>query len=140
MKWPVDVLAKPFRPLMEAQVTIELAGGIAEAIYRGERRTREVLAFARAYCNVDVDLERARAVLSDLLRLMTYDFVAQDFAERTLGLLLDNWPAVEALATALAGRLNFNAYHAANATAAIRRPSKQRKLPDAPKHTFRTGI
>jgi hypothetical protein len=34
-------------PLMEAQVVIELAGGIAEAIHRGEQHRSEVLALRR---------------------------------------------------------------------------------------------
>jgi predicted ATPase len=37
-----------FRLLMEAQVTIHLSGGIAEAIHRGERRRHEVLRSRRA--------------------------------------------------------------------------------------------
>ena len=51
---------------------------------------------------MSVDLERARAVLvGDLRRLTGYRLDAQHFAERTLALLLDNWCAVEALASAL---------------------------------------
>jgi hypothetical protein len=41
---------------MEAQVVIELSGGIAEAIYRGERRKHEVLRFviSRLKCIVTI--------------------------------------------------------------------------------------
>jgi hypothetical protein len=69
---------------MEAQVIVELAGGIAEAIHRGERRKQEVLAFAT----------RQR-------RLTGYRLDAQHFADRTLTMLEAHWPAVEAVATAL---------------------------------------
>ena len=50
---------------------------------------------------MDADLERAAAVLGDLRRLTGYRLDAQHFAERTLALVLDNWCAVEALASAL---------------------------------------
>ena len=84
---------------MEAQVIIHLAGGISEAIHRGVRH--EVLRFAEAYCEVDADMEQARAVLGDLRRLTGYRFEARDFAGRTLEMLEAHWPAVEALAAAL---------------------------------------
>ena len=95
------VIAPRFRPLMEAQAVIHLSGGVAEAIFRGERRAREALAFAVNHCSMDTDLERAAAVLGDLRRLTGYRLDAQHFAERTLALVLDNWCAVEALAAAL---------------------------------------
>jgi hypothetical protein len=86
---------------MEAQVVIELAGGIAEAIHRGEQHRSEVLAFAKAHCAIDVDLERAAAVLGDLRRLTGYRFEPQDFVEQTMTMLLANWRAVTTLASAL---------------------------------------
>ena len=100
-EWDIACIAPRFRPLMEAQVVIHLAGGVAEAIFRGERRAREALAFAVNHCSMDTDLERAAAVLGDLRRLTGYRLDAQHFAERTLALLLTNWCAVEALASAL---------------------------------------
>ena len=33
VRWPIDVIAERYRPLMEAQVVIELSGGIAEAVF-----------------------------------------------------------------------------------------------------------
>jgi hypothetical protein len=58
--------------LMEAQVIIHLAGGIAEAVHRGVRH--EVLRFAEAYCEMDADMEQeARAVLGDLFRVTAWD-------------------------------------------------------------------
>ena len=96
-----SMLAPRYRPLMEAQIVIDLAGGVAEAIYRGERRPREVLAFADAHCSIGIDLENARPVLRDLFMLTGVHYGADDFAERTLALLMAHWPAVEALASAL---------------------------------------
>jgi len=88
-----------FRDLMEAQVSIHLAGGIAEAIHRGERRRHEVLRFATRHCNADADLRLAAAVQADLRRLRRYD--EQHLVDRTLAVLLAHWPAVEAVASAL---------------------------------------
>ena len=101
MKWPIDCIAPRYRPLMEAQVVIHLAGGISEAIYRGERCRGEVLRFAEANCCVEADMTKAAAVLGDLFRLTGYRFRAQDFAGRTMEMLTTNWRAVEALASAL---------------------------------------
>lgn len=101
VRWPVKSIAEPFRDLMESQVVIELAGGIAEACHRGERRRRAILAFAESHCAIDADLERAAAVLGDLFRLTGVRYDAQPFAERALALLSANWCAVTALASAL---------------------------------------
>lgn len=53
---------------LERQVVIELAGGVVEAIYRGELRKQKVLAFATRHCRMNTDRERAAAVLRDLNR------------------------------------------------------------------------
>ena len=76
----LDCILPRYRPLMEAQVIIHLAGGIAEAIHRGVRH--ELLRFAEAYCEVDADMEQARAVLGDLFRVTAYRFEARDFDGR----------------------------------------------------------
>jgi hypothetical protein len=86
---------------MQWQIVIELAGGIAEAIHRGERRRREILAFAETDCIMEIDLQRAAAVLGDLFRLTGRHYDEQPFAERALAVLLTHWKAVEALALAL---------------------------------------
>ena len=99
--WSEDRIAEHYRDLMERQVVIELAGGVAEAIYRGERREEEVLRFAIRHCCIGTDLKRARAVLGDLRRLTGVRFDAQPFAERARALLLTHWRAVTALASAL---------------------------------------
>ena len=52
-------VAPRFRDLMELQSAIHLAGGLAEAIHRGERRKEEILQFATRHCGTDVDLQRA---------------------------------------------------------------------------------
>jgi hypothetical protein len=77
---------------------IHLAGGIAEAIYRGEHR--EVLAFATRHCCMDTDRDRARAVMAHLFFLNGHFPDEQPFASRAFELLRD-WPAVAALAAAL---------------------------------------
>jgi hypothetical protein len=92
-KWPLDCIEPRYRHMMEAQVG-EISGGISEAIFRGEPETW------RHYCSA-VDLERAADVCRELRRLTGYAFRADDFAERTLTMLLANWPAVEAVAEAL---------------------------------------
>ena len=90
-----------YRDLMERQVVIHLAGGLAESIHRGEGRREQVLAFAESNCCIDIDLERARAVRADLFRLTGVHHDAQPFTERALALLTTNWRAVEALADEL---------------------------------------
>jgi hypothetical protein len=62
--WSIDRLTEPYRPLMEWQVVIELAGGLAEAIHRGERN--EPLWFATRHCGTGTDRRRATSVLTDL--------------------------------------------------------------------------
>ena len=99
VKWPIDVLIAPFRDLMERQVTIHLAGGIAEAIHHGVRRGREALRFAEAH--MEMDLTKAEPVLRDVFRVTGYDVGPQHYADRTLLILEAHWPAVTALAAAL---------------------------------------
>jgi hypothetical protein len=86
---------------MEAQITIHLAGGVAEAIHRGERRRSEVLRFAKANCHTDTDLRMAGAVQADLDRLIGHCLDEQRLVDRTLALLRTHWPAVEGVAAAL---------------------------------------
>jgi hypothetical protein len=101
-KWPPECIEPRYRHMMEAQITIELAGGIAEAIYRcGARRGREALAFAEANCGIERDLERATAVLGDFFRLTGYPVYPMHFAHQTFEMLTTNWRAVEALAAHL---------------------------------------
>ena len=88
-RWPEYRVAPRFRDLMELQIAIHLAGGISEAIYRGERRKEEILQFATRHCGTDVDLQRAAPVLADLSRV-TGDG-EQRLAERTLASLLSHW-------------------------------------------------
>jgi hypothetical protein len=99
MRWPIDVIAAPYRPLMEAQVVVELAGPLAEAIHRGE--WRDTLAFATRHCGAAADRKRAKAVLDDLFRLTGRHHDERHFVERTLALLTKYWSAVEARADAL---------------------------------------
>jgi len=97
----INGIATPCRFLMEAQVIIHLGGGIAEAVLRGERRPKEVLAFATRHCDMDNDLEKAVAVGGDLRRVTGYVFQPGDLAERTLLMLQANWRAIAALSLVL---------------------------------------
>ena len=101
VRWPIACIAPRYRDLMERQITISLSGGCAEAIARGERRKSEVLRFATNHCSVDDDLTKARIVLADLFRLTGIHRHPEHFVERTMVLLEEHWPAVEALASAL---------------------------------------
>jgi hypothetical protein len=56
MKWDIACIAPRYRDLMERQVCIHLAGGIAEAIHRGVRH--EVLRFAASNCEMDATWSR----------------------------------------------------------------------------------
>jgi hypothetical protein len=99
MRWPIDAIVPKYRPLMEAQVCIHLAGGISEAILCGVRGGREALRFAES--SMGADLIKAEEVLRDVFRLTGYRVGPQHYADRTLTMMLEHWPAVEALAEAL---------------------------------------
>ena len=98
-EWDISCIAPPFRPLMEAQVCIHLSGGISEAILCGVRGGREALRFAES--STGVDLTKAEEVLRDIFRLTGYRVGPQHYADRTLTMLLEHWPAIEALAMEL---------------------------------------
>ena len=101
-KWPAyKRITWDHRDAMEWEITVYLAGGIAEAIYRGERRKKHVLRFAMLNSGCDEDCASIAAVLADLRKLTGRRHGEQRFAERALALLLKHWPAVEALALAL---------------------------------------
>ena len=71
-KWPEWYRIAPrYLDLMKAQAL--MAGGLAEAIHRGERRRHQVLAFAKAHCHLDEDMALAAGVLAHLHRLGAYD-------------------------------------------------------------------
>lgn len=95
-------LAPRYLPLMQQQVVNYLAGGIAEAIHRGEREKNEVLAFAQDHCGVNTDLQRAGVVLDQLCALTGRRHDPDPYAKRAMGLLSANWKAVELVAWALA--------------------------------------
>jgi hypothetical protein len=89
--------------LMSKQVIIEISGGIAEAFHRGGSRLQgaELWDYARQYCGVGGDLQRASAVLADLHRLIGHPFYPHEFADGAAQMLLDHWPSVSALARTL---------------------------------------
>ena len=89
-----------WRDAMEWQIVIDMAGGVAEAIHRGERRQKEVFWFAMLNCGAGGDLEAAERTLEDL-RALTGRRDGRQYARRALRLLLARWDAVEAIAAAL---------------------------------------
>ncbi len=50
---------------------------------------------------MDADLTKAEEVCRDIFRLTGYRVGPQHYADRTLTMMLEHWPAVEALAEAL---------------------------------------
>ena len=90
-----------WRDAMEWQIIMNMAGGIAEAIHRGERRQRHVFQFAMLNCGVHLDLADADNVLADLRTLTGHRFRLERYARRALKLTLANWTAVEAIAAVL---------------------------------------
>ena len=80
--WPRHRIASRYRPLMQSQITIHLAGGLAEAAHRGVRRKDAILAYAMDHCCMDEDMTRARAVLDDLNSLAGRKYDEQHFAGR----------------------------------------------------------
>lgn len=91
----------PWQHAMEWQIMMNMAGGVAEAIHRGERRQRHVMWFALFDCGTESDLENAEKVLADLRELTGSRYDLQRFVVQTLKLLLEHWPAVDALALRL---------------------------------------
>jgi hypothetical protein len=71
---------------MQRQIVTHLAGGVGEAVHRGERRKHQVLRDAMTCCAMDADLQRERALLVDLRRATGLDFTEQAFAEQTLAM------------------------------------------------------
>jgi hypothetical protein len=100
-EWPEARIHERYREAMEWQIVINQAGGVAEAIYRGERRKKHIMWFSAFNCGVDGDLKQTADVLVDLHMLTKRQYGEQRFTERTLDLMLANWPAVEALAAIL---------------------------------------
>jgi hypothetical protein len=101
IEWPEGRIDWKYHEAMEWQIVIDLAGGIAEAISRGERRKKEIFWFAAFNCACGDDLKSAAAVLADLRKLTGHRYGERRFAERARDLLLANWSAVDALASAL---------------------------------------
>jgi hypothetical protein len=91
-----------FRDAMQWQITIDMAGGIAEAIHRGERNRRNMMWFALFNCGTEGDFVNAEAILAELCRLPPYRrHGLRRYAERACDLLRANWGAVETIAAAL---------------------------------------
>ena len=96
--------------MLEWDIVVNFAGGLAEAIHRGERNRRSALRIALAKCGMGIDLEAIKRRIA-ALRILT-DFPDDDddrdahrrFAWQALALLKANWVAVEAIAAALIER------------------------------------
>jgi hypothetical protein len=94
LRWPIACIRdKRYVPLMEAQVVIHLAGGVAEAIHRDDG------VFDNDQC--DGDLDALAAVLRELRRATGLRYDPQVFSDRAYTLLTTHWRAVEALAETL---------------------------------------
>jgi hypothetical protein len=100
-QWPDTRIGGQWRDAMEWQLVIDAAGGIAEAIHRGERNKRDMMWFAIFNCGTDGDLENMEAILTDLRRLTGRRHTLQRFYERACVLLREHWAAVERIAAAL---------------------------------------
>jgi hypothetical protein len=94
LRWPIECITdRRYVPLMEAQVVIHVAGGVAESIHRGDDL------FDHDHC--DNDLDAAAAMLRELFRATGVHYDPQCFSDRAFELLTTHWGAVEALASAL---------------------------------------
>ena len=103
VRWPIACIAPRYRDLMERQITISLSGGCAEAIARGERRKSEVLRFAtKPLRALTTTWTKARSGAGRSVQADGHPPLTREhFVERTMVLLEEHWPAVEALASAL---------------------------------------
>lgn len=89
-----------WRDAMQWQIIIYMAGGVAEAIHRGEWLQQYIFWFAMQ-CGAGGDREAAEAIIADLRKLTGRRHGLERFAIRARKLLLANWPAVEAIAAVL---------------------------------------
>lgn len=85
--------SQAYRDLMERQVVIELAGGVAESMYR-DAPIRD--------CCAEIDRKKAATVLADLYFLTNVRHTEEPYVERTRQLVQRHWYIVKRLATALA--------------------------------------
>ncbi|MBR1155650.1 hypothetical protein [Bradyrhizobium sp. JYMT SZCCT0428] len=94
--------------LIAYQTVIILAGGVAQAIWSGERTADDAFRVAINHGGMDEKLEDTDGDLAlilkaidDLSKVAGFKNDPKDYAEPTYDLLLKHWPAVEALAAAL---------------------------------------
>jgi hypothetical protein len=124
--WPVARIAPQNRRKMEWQIVIDLAGPIAEAVARGERRKKYAGTFALFYFGSSEDFSHAGKVIDDLCALTKRRQALRRFEQRALAVVLAHWPAVSMLAAALieAGRLDGDQVEQI-VTAGVRRRDNQ---------------
>jgi hypothetical protein len=105
---------------------IDLAGPIAEAVARGERRKKYAGTFALFYFGSSEDFSHAGKVIDDLCALTKRRQALRRFEQRALAVVLAHWPAVSMLAAALieAGRLDGDQVEQI-VTAGVRRRDNQ---------------
>jgi hypothetical protein len=101
-------LIDKYSGLIAHQAVILLAGGIAQAIWSGERTADDAFRVAidhggmdEEFEDTDGDLEYILKAIDDLSEVTGVYYEPKDFAESTYSLLKEHWPAVEALASAL---------------------------------------
>lgn len=100
-KYTEHHVADNWQSAMECQIVVDLAGGMAEAIYRGSKQPGEAFWFAVFSCGMDSDLRNAETVFADLCKVTRRYRGVDSFSVRTMKLLLKRWRSVEALANAL---------------------------------------
>ena len=86
--WPVARIAPQNRRKMEWQIVIDLAGPIAEAVARGERRKKYAGTFALFYCGSSEDFSHAGKVIADLCALTKRRQALRRFEQRALAVVL----------------------------------------------------
>ena len=97
-----------FSGLIAHQAVVLLAGGLAQAIWSGERTADDAFRVAISHGGMDEEFEdtdgdllRISNAIDDLSKVSGVNYKPEDLAEPTYSLLLKHWPAVEALAAAL---------------------------------------
>jgi hypothetical protein len=104
---------------MEWCMIISLAGPFAEAVAIGNRTKSRMRYIALFSCGSDQDYQQAERVLIDYKQVMRRQYGIGRFEDRARELVLDQWPAIDALAQALlkSDVLEYEAAHAIILTA-----------------------
>jgi hypothetical protein len=99
-RWPEHRIHNRYRGLMEKQIMIHYAGGIASAILSGANPTPTLLRDAMADYGMIADMENVKPVIEDVCRLRGKFDEARNI-DRATAMLRRHWAHVTALAQAL---------------------------------------